>query len=163
MLIYPSVLAVAIASLFVVPPLLPWSFQLFLRWVFRGGDLDTIPAKFHAELNEMCYKAADENGVVKGREYSNNIEIAESLGTFHCKKVNGGQEWLIQDHKSFASADEAILGTGIAEFLVTILGTDYSYDIEARIPNLKDKPSSINLKTNSIEAPAIADRKNQKI
>lgn len=163
LLLYPSVLAVVVGSLFVVPTLLPWSFQLFFRWVLRGGDLDTIPEKFHAELSAMCNNLADENGVIKGIEYSKNIEIAESLGTFQCKRVNGGQEWLIRDHKSFTSSEEAIVGTGIAEFLVMILGTDYSYNIEARIPNLQRKPSSLHLNTNFVNPPKSDSQKNQKL
>ena len=113
---------------------IPWSFHLFLRWVTKGGDLDKIPAKFYAELNQLCLRA-DSAGKVKTRNYTKNLEIAESLGTFKCTLVNGGQEWLIEDYKSFNSADEAILGTELAVFIAEILGTDYSYNIRAYIPN----------------------------
>jgi len=112
---------------------LPWSFHLFVRWVTKGGDLDKIPAKFYAELNQLCLRA-DSAGEVKTRNYTENPEIAESLGTFRCTLVNGGQEWLIEDYKSFSSADEAILGTQLAVFITEILGTGYSYRIRARIP-----------------------------
>jgi hypothetical protein len=78
---------------------------------------------------------ADSAGKVKTRNYTENPEIAESLGTFRCTLVNGGQEWLIEDYKSFNSADEAILGTELAVFIAEILGTDYSYNIRAYIPN----------------------------
>jgi len=115
---------------------LPWSFHLFMRWVTKGGDLDKIPAKFYAELNQLCLRA-DSAGEVKTRNYTENTEIAESLGTFKCTLVNGGQEWLIEDYKSFNSADEAILGTQLAVFITEILGTDYSYNIRAYIPNTK--------------------------
>ena len=115
---------------------LPWSFHLFVRWVTKGGDLDKIPAKFYAELNQLCLRA-DSAGEVKTRNYTENTEIAESLGTFKCTLVNGGQEWLIEDYKSFNSADEAILGTQLAVFITEILGTDYSYNIRAYIPNTK--------------------------
>jgi len=115
---------------------LPWSFHLFMRWVTKGGDLDKIPAKFYAELNQLCLRA-DSAGKVKTRNYTENPEIAESLGTFRCTLVNGGQEWLIEDYKSFNSADEAILGTELAVFIAEILGTDYSYNIRAYIPNTK--------------------------
>lgn len=115
---------------------IPWSFHLFLRWVTKGGDLDKIPAKFYAELNQLCLRA-DSAGKVKTRNYTKNLEIAESLGTFKCTLVNGGQEWLIEDYKSFNSADEAILGTQLAVFIAEILGTDYSYNIRAYIPNTK--------------------------
>ena len=115
---------------------LPWSFHLFMRWVTKGGDLDKIPAKFYAELNQLCLRA-DSAGEVKTRNYTENTEIAESLGTFKCTLVNGGQEWLIEDYKSFNSADEAILGTQLAVFIAEILGTDYSYNIRAYIPNTK--------------------------
>jgi len=112
---------------------LPWSFHLFVRWVTKGGDLDKIPAKFYAELNQLCLRA-DSAGEVKTRNYTENPEIAESLGTFRCTLVNGGQEWLIEDYKSFSSADEAILGTQLAVFITEILGTGYGYRIRARIP-----------------------------
>ena len=115
---------------------LPWSFHLFMRWVTKGGDLDKIPAKFYAELNQLCLRA-DSAGEVKTRNYTEHTEIAESLGTFRCTLVNGGQEWLIEDYKSFSSADEAILGTQLAVFIAEILGTDYSYNIRAYIPNTK--------------------------
>jgi hypothetical protein len=115
---------------------IPWSFHLFLRWVTKGGDLDKIPAKFYAELNQLCLRA-DSAGKVKTRNYTKNLEIAESLGTFKCTLVNGGQEWLIEDYKSFNSADEAILGTQLAVFIAEILGTDYIYNIRAYIPNTK--------------------------
>ena len=115
---------------------LPWSFHLFMRWVTKGGDLDKIPAKFYAELNQLCLRA-DSAGEVKTRNYTEHTEIAESLGTFQCTLVNGGQEWLIEDYKSFSSADEAILGTQLAVFIAEILGTDYSYNIRAYIPNTK--------------------------
>ncbi|TRT43641.1 MAG: hypothetical protein EWV85_21645 [Microcystis aeruginosa Ma_QC_C_20070703_M131] len=115
---------------------LPWSFHLFVRWMTKGGDLDKIPAKFYAELNQLCLRA-DSAGKVKTRNYTENTEIAESLGTFKCTLVNGGQEWLIEDYKSFNSADEAILGTQLAVFITEILGTDYSYNIRAYIPNTK--------------------------
>ena len=115
---------------------LPWSFHLFVRWATKGGDLDKIPAKFYAELNQLCLRA-DSAGEVKTRNYTENTEIAESLGTFKCTLVNGGQEWLIEDYKSFNSADEAILGTQLAVFITEILGTDYSYNIRAYIPNTK--------------------------
>ena len=115
---------------------LPWSFHLFVRWVTKGGDLDKIPAKFYAELNQLCLRA-DSGGEVRTRNYTENPEIAESLGTFRCTLVNGGQEWLIEDYKSFSSADEAILGTQLAVFIAEILGTDYSYNIRAYIPNTK--------------------------
>jgi len=115
---------------------LPWSFHLFVRWVTKGGDLDKIPAKFYAELNQLCLRA-DSAGEVKTRNYTENTEIAESLGTFKCTLVNGGQEWLIEDYKSFNSADEAILGTQLAVLIAEILGTDYSYNIRAYIPNTK--------------------------
>ena len=115
---------------------LPWSFHLFVRWMTKGGDLDKIPAKFYAELNQLCLRA-DSAGEVKTRNYTENTEIAESLGTFKCTLVNGGQEWLIEDYKSFNSADEAILGTQLAVFITEILGTDYSYNIRAYIPNTK--------------------------
>lgn len=115
---------------------LPWSFHLFMRWVTKGGDLDKIPAKFYAELNQLCLRA-DSAGEVKTRNYTEHTEIAESLGTFRCTLVNGGQEWLIEDYKSFNSADEAILGTQLAVFITDILGTDYSYRIRAYIPNTK--------------------------
>ncbi len=115
---------------------LPWSFHLFMRWVTKGGDLDKIPAKFYAELNQLCLRA-DSAGEVRTRNYTEYTEIAESLGTFRCTLVNGGQEWLIEDYKSFNSADEAILGTELAVFIAEILGTDYSYNIRAYIPNTK--------------------------
>ena len=115
---------------------LPWSFHLFMRWVTKGGDLDKIPAKFYAELNQLCLRA-DSRGEVRTRNYTEYTEIAESLGTFRCTLVNGGQEWLIEDYKSFSSADEAILGTQLAVFIAEILGTDYSYNIRAYIPNTK--------------------------
>ena len=115
---------------------LPWSFHLFVRWVTKGGDLDEIPAKFYAELNQLCLRA-DSRGQVKTRNYAEDTEIAESLGTFRCTLVNGGQEWLIEDYKSFNSPDEAILGTQLAVFITEILGTDYSYRIRAYIPNTK--------------------------
>jgi hypothetical protein len=120
--------------------LLPWSFQLFLRWVFRGGDLHSIPEKFHTQLNELCRTATNSAGEVKLRNSLQNIELSDSLGSFQCTLVNGGQEWLIRDHKSFNSPDEAIMGTELAVFLASILGTDYSYDIEARIQNLNPTP-----------------------
>ncbi|MCZ8243932.1 MAG: hypothetical protein O9323_19790 [Microcystis sp. LE19-131.1A] len=112
---------------------LPWSFHLFVRWATKGGDLDKIPAKFYAELNQLCLRA-DSRGEVRTRNYTEYTEIAESLGTFRCTLVNGGQEWLIEDYKSFSSADEAILGTQLAVFITEILGTGYSYRIRARIP-----------------------------
>jgi len=115
---------------------LPWSFHLFVRWATKGGDLDKIPAKFYAELNQLCLRA-DSRGEVRTRNYTEHTEIAESLGTFRCTLVNGGQEWLIEDYKSFSSADEAILGTQLAVFIAEILGTDYSYNIRAYIPNTK--------------------------
>lgn len=115
---------------------LPWSFHLFVHWVTKGGDLDKIPAKFYAELNQLCLRA-DSRGEVRTRNYTEHTEIAESLGTFRCTLVNGGQEWLIEDYKSFSSADEAILGTQLAVFIAEILGTDYSYNIRAYIPNTK--------------------------
>jgi hypothetical protein len=115
---------------------LPWSFHLFMRWVTKGGDLDKIPAKFYSELNQLCLRA-DSRGEVKTRNYTEHTEIAESLGTFQCTLANGGQEWLIEDYKSFNSADEAILGTQLAVFIAEILGTDYSYNIRAYIPNTK--------------------------
>ena len=115
---------------------LPWSFHLFMRWATKGGDLDQIPAKFYAELNQLCLRA-NSRGEVRTRNYTEHTEIAESLGTFQCTLVNGGQEWLIEDYKSFNSADEAILGTQLAVFIAEILGTDYSYNIRAYIPNTK--------------------------
>jgi len=115
---------------------LPWSFHLFIRWVTKGGDLDKIPPKLYSGLNQLCLQA-DSAGEVKARSYVENLEIAESLGTFKCTSVNGGQEWLIEDYKSFSSADEAILGTQLAVFIAEILGTDYSYRIRAYIPNTK--------------------------
>ena len=84
----------------------------------------------------MCLRA-DSAGEVKTRNYIEHTEIAESLGTFRCTLVNGGQQWLIEDYKSFSSADEAILGTQLAVFIAEILGTDYSYNIRAYIPNTK--------------------------
>lgn len=107
-----------------------------MHWATKGGDLDKIPAKFYAELNQLCLRA-DSAGEVKTRNYTEHTEIAESLGTFRCTLVNGGQEWLIEDYKSFNSADEAILGTQLAVFIAEILGTDYSYRIRAYIPNTK--------------------------
>ena len=115
---------------------LPWSFHLFMRWATKGGDLNKIPDKFYAELNQLCLRA-DSTGEVRTRNYTEYTEIAESLGTFRCTLVNGGQEWLIEDYKSFSSADEAILGTQLAVFIAEILGTDYSYNIRAYIPNTK--------------------------
>jgi hypothetical protein len=115
---------------------LPWSFHLFVHWVTKGGDLDKIPARFYSELNQLCLRA-DSRGEVRTRNYTEHTEIAESLGTFQCTLVNGGQEWLIEDYKSFSSADEAILGTQLAVFITEILGTDYSYRIRAYIPNTK--------------------------
>ncbi|MDB9406487.1 hypothetical protein PN470_19870 [Microcystis sp. CS-574] len=112
---------------------LPWSFHLFVRWATKGGDLDKIPAKFYAELNQLCLRA-DSRGEVRTRNYTEYTEIAESLGTFRCTLVNGGQEWLIKDYYSFDSVDEATLGTQLAVFIVEILGTDYGYRIRARIP-----------------------------
>ncbi|MCA2693340.1 MULTISPECIES: hypothetical protein [unclassified Microcystis] len=112
---------------------LPWSFHLFMRWATKGGDLNKIPDKFYAELNQLCLRA-DSTGEVRTRNYTEYTEIAESLGTFRCTLVNGGQEWLIEDYKSFNSADEAILGTQLAVFITEILGTDYSYRIRAYIP-----------------------------
>ncbi|MBE9089331.1 hypothetical protein IQ232_05880 [Microcystis aeruginosa LEGE 11464] len=112
---------------------LPWSFHLFMRWATKGGDLNKIPDKFYAELNQLCLRA-DSTGEVRTRNYTEYTEIAESLGTFRCTLVNGGQEWLIEDYKSFSSADEAILGTQFAVFITEILGTDYSYRIRAYIP-----------------------------
>ncbi|WP_430015235.1 hypothetical protein ACQY1X_23945 [Microcystis protocystis FBCC-A270] len=112
---------------------LPWSFYLFVRWATKGGDLDKIPAKFYAELNQLCLRA-DSRGEVRTRNYTEYTEIAESLGTFRCTLVNGGQEWLIKDYYSFDSVDEATLGTQLAVFIVEILGTDYGYRIRARIP-----------------------------
>ena len=112
---------------------LPWSFHLFMRWATKGGDLNKIPDKFYAELNQLCLRA-DSTGEVRTRNYTEYTEIAESLGTFRCTLVNGGQEWLIEDYKSFSSADEAILGTQLAVFITEILGTGYSYRIRARIP-----------------------------
>ncbi|GCA89125.1 hypothetical protein [Microcystis aeruginosa] len=120
---------------------LPWSFHLFVRWVTKGGDLDKIPAKFYAELNQLCLRA-DSGGEVRTRNYREHTEIAESLGTFRCTLVNGGQEWLIEDYKSFSAADEAILGTQLAVFITEILGTDYSYRIRAYIPNTKYQATS---------------------
>jgi hypothetical protein len=134
-----SIPILIVGSSWVIYSLLPWSFQLFIRWVFRQGDLYQIPEKFHEELNDMCRNALANNGIIEGRKYLKNIEIADSLGTFRCTLVNGGQEWLIQDHKSFNSPDEAILGTELAVSIASILGTDYSYDIEAKIPNLNLK------------------------
>jgi hypothetical protein len=112
---------------------LPWSFHLFMRWATKGGDLNKIPDKFYSELNQLCLRA-DSTGEVRTRNYTEYTEIAESLGTFRCTLVNGGQEWLIEDYKSFSSADEAILGTQLAVFITEILGTDYSYRIRAYIP-----------------------------
>ncbi|MFN7908548.1 MAG: hypothetical protein ACK5N6_11050 [Microcystis sp.] len=112
---------------------LPWSFHLFMRWATKGGDINKIPDKFYAELNQLCLRA-DSTGEVRTRNYTEYTEIAESLGTFRCTLVNGGQEWLIEDYKSFSSADEAILGTQFAVFITEILGTDYSYRIRAYIP-----------------------------
>lgn len=136
---------------FIIPPLslfvllglsyliytnLPWSFHLFIRWATRGGDVNQIPPKLYGELNQLC-SHADANGEVKARNYLKNLEIADSLGTFKCTLVNGGQEWLIEDYKSLKSADEAILGTQLAVFIAEILGTDYSYKIRAYIPNTR--------------------------
>ncbi|MDB9424218.1 hypothetical protein PN437_04685 [Microcystis aeruginosa CS-564/01] len=95
--------------------------------------INKIPDKFYAELNQLCLRA-DSRGEVRTRNYTEYTEIAESLGTFRCTLVNGGQEWLIEDYKSFSSADEAILGTQLAVFITEILGTDYSYRIRAHIP-----------------------------
>ncbi|MFM6063694.1 MAG: hypothetical protein ACKPAE_15025, partial [Microcystis panniformis] len=76
-------------------------------------------AKFYAELNQLCLRA-DSTGEVRTRNYTEYTEIAESLGTFRCTLVNGGHEWLIEDYKSFSSADEAILGTQLAVFITEI-------------------------------------------
>ncbi|GBE72882.1 hypothetical protein myaer87_01090 [Microcystis aeruginosa NIES-87] len=119
---------------------LPWSFHLFMRWATKGGDLNKIPDKFYAELNQLCLRA-DSTGEVRTRNYTEYTEIAESLGTFRCTLVNGGQEWLIEDYKSFSSADEAILGTQLAVFITEILGTDYSYSPHSAPSTVTDQKS----------------------
>ena len=69
---------------------LPWSFHLFVHWVTKGGDLDKIPAKFYAEVTQLCLRA-DSRREVRSRNYTEHTEIAESVGTFRCTLVNGGQ------------------------------------------------------------------------
>lgn len=132
-LTYSLYLTITLVLCYLVYLNLPWSFHLFMRWATKGGDLNKIPDKFYAELNQLCLRA-DSRGEVRTRNYTEYTEIAESLGTFRCTLVNGGQEWLIEDYKSFSSADEAILGTQLAVFITEILGTDYSYRIRAHIP-----------------------------
>jgi hypothetical protein len=116
--------------------LLPWSMQIFIRWIFCGGNVYQIPDKLHEDIDELCSKKADHQGFIKGREYKKNREIADGLGDFQCTAINGGQEWLIRDRVAFQSSEEASVGTVLAVWIVSILGTDYSYNIEAKIPNI---------------------------
>ncbi|WP_013324555.1 hypothetical protein [Gloeothece verrucosa] len=112
---------------------MPWHWQLFLRWLVRGPDVSSIPERLYPELNILCY-SADKKGRVNG--YKGSKEIAYALGNFDCERSPDGQYWIIQDTYSFAVPGEAGPGSPLAIFLVSMVGTNYSYQIQGIVPIL---------------------------
>lgn len=109
----------------------PWHWQLFLRWLVRGGDVNTVPTSLSQELNNLCQTANRSNHV---NGYNGSIEIAYSLGKFECRLSRDQQYWLIHDVYGFDSTREAMKGTPIAFLLIKLAGQSYTYQINAIVP-----------------------------
>lgn len=109
----------------------PWHWQLFVHWLKKEGDITEIPFKLHEELRELCQHANTE-GIVNG--YLASTEIAYSLGNFECQYSRFDSAWIIKDTYGFERPEEAAGGTQVAELLVELWGTEYSYEIRAIIP-----------------------------
>lgn len=110
---------------------LPWHWQLFFRWLVRGGDVRTIPSSVQRELSILCYTAA-RNGHVDG--YQASPQISYSLGMFQCLPSKYEDSWIIHDIYGFDSTREAMKGTPIAAILIKLVGQDYTFQIDAAIP-----------------------------
>ncbi|PSF39123.1 hypothetical protein C7H19_03215 [Aphanothece hegewaldii CCALA 016] len=110
---------------------LPWHWQLFFRWLVRGGDVNTIPTSLAQELNNLC-QTANRSHHVNG--YNGSKAIAYSLGKFECKLSRDQKFWLIYDIYGFDSTKEAMKGTPIAVLMIKLAGQDYTYKIKASIP-----------------------------
>jgi hypothetical protein len=109
---------------------LPWHWQLFLRWLVRGGEVKTIPTSLHQELNNLC-KTANRSNYVNG--YNGSKAIAYSLGKFECRLSRDQAHWVIHDLYGFDSTREAMKGSLIAVLLIKVVGQDYTYQINASI------------------------------
>lgn len=110
---------------------LPWHWQLFLRWLVRGGDVNTVPTSLYQELNNLCQTANRSNHV---NGYNGSLEIAYSLGKFECRLSSDQQYWLIYEVYGFDSTREAMKGTPIAFLLIKLAGQNYTYQINAIVP-----------------------------
>jgi hypothetical protein len=66
--------------------------------------------------------------------YGASSEIAYGLGKFECWRSPSGKSWLIRDRYGFSRPGEAAAATPLAELLVALWGTAYSYKIESTIP-----------------------------
>jgi hypothetical protein len=108
-----------------------WHTRLFSHWLLRQGDIQEVPITLHQELDQLC-RAADATGQVNG--YEGSTEIAYGLGHFQCLASEDGYFWTIRDTYGFDDSTEALAGTQLAEFLINLVGSDYTYEIEARIP-----------------------------
>lgn len=110
---------------------LPWHWQLFFRWLTRGGEVKTIPKSLHQELNNLCKTASRSNYV---NSYQGSLEISYSLGKFECRTSRDQEHWIIYDTYGFDSTREAMKGSIIAVLLIKVAGQDYTYQINASIP-----------------------------
>lgn len=133
-ILWPSIVILSIGLVFYGLTHLPWHWQLFIRWLIRGGDVTYIPERFSKELSTLCYTGSP-NGKVDG--YQGSLEIAYALGSFQCKRSSDRGYWIIEDTYTFARSEEASGGTQLAVLLVAVVGTDYSYKIEGIIPVVK--------------------------
>lgn len=110
---------------------LPWHWQLFFRWLVRGGEVKTIPTSLHQELNNLC-KTANRSNHVNG--YQGSPAISYSLGKFECRISRDQEYWIIHDIYGFDSTKEAMKGSIFAVLLIKVAGQDYTYEINALIP-----------------------------
>ena len=110
---------------------LPWHWQLFIRWIFRQGDVTEIPKGLYQPLNDLCYTASS-NGYVDG--YQGSAEIAYSLGKFECRISPQGNSWIVRDIYQFNNIQETKAGWPLSILIVKLLGINYAYKIEASIP-----------------------------
>ncbi|ACK69387.1 conserved hypothetical protein [Gloeothece citriformis PCC 7424] len=134
LILLPSIGLVSIGLGFYGLQHLPWHWQLFIKWLFRQGDVTSIPEKFYPELNYLCYT---QNGKGLVSSYEASQELAYSLGKFKCQLSEDKNYWIIHDTYTFSHPDEASPGSLLAIVLVSIVGVDYSYNIDAIIPILK--------------------------
>ncbi len=121
---------------------LPWHWQLFSHWLQRKGELQEIPVSLYQELNRLCLNA-DKNGQVDG--YNASREVAYGLGHFQCLPTQDNKGWVIRDKYAFNDSAEALAGTQLAEFLINVWGSDYTYDIRATIPKVTQNWTIIDL------------------